>query len=455
MKHILIVDDNKTNLVAAKQALNNDYKVTAVTMGSQALKFFENNTCDLILLDINMPDMDGFQVFEKLKDIPECASIPVIFLTADNNSETENKCLEVGASDFIAKPFVATVMLSRIGRVLELEDMRKKLSDQLQQKIQEVTDIRSKIQKDVLTDLWNRAYTENKVNEFIEQGRKGFLFMIDMDNFKAINDNYGHIEGDNTLIMFADSMRKYAKGSDILCRIGGDEFVMYVDGEGDKESIGKLAHNIIKDLCDKIEMKKYKTNSSVSIGIAQIPEDGENFEQLYNAADKALYYVKQNGKNDYHFFSEQKKEEEKRGANLVDLKYLQEVMSRADAGKGAYQLNLDNFHNIYNFIRRFVKRDEREVQILLFTLSAPENMLLSTEVNEKAIEYMEQAIYKSLRRIDVSTRYSNKQIIVILMDSNIENGKHVAERIISCYRELAGDSKISFEYGIAMMDKND
>lgn len=92
MKHILIADDNKANLIAAKSALSDIYKTTAVLSGAQAFKFLEKNIPDIILLDINMPEMDGFEVFEKIKSTPEIADIPVIFLTADNEAETEQKC---------------------------------------------------------------------------------------------------------------------------------------------------------------------------------------------------------------------------------------------------------------------------------------------------------------------------------------------------------------------------
>lgn len=452
MKHILIVDDNKANLAAAKSVLSDTYKVTAVTMGVQALKFLEKNSCDLILLDINMPEMDGFEVMAHIKENSQLSSIPIIFLTADNDAETENRCLEEGALDFIAKPFVASVMRSRISRILELEDMRRKLADKLEQKIKEVTDIKSKSQQDALTGLWNRAYTENAVNELIADGTEGALFMIDMDNFKAINDNYGHIEGDNTLKMFAETMRKYSKEGDILCRIGGDEFVMFINGVTSKTEIGNLAGDIISDLCYKIEQKKFETNSSVSIGISQIPNDGGDFNTAYNAADKALYYVKQNGKNSYHFFSEQRESENSRAGNLVDLKYLREVMSRADSGRGAYQLDLDSFHHVYNFIRRFVERSGREVQTVLFTVSTPDNTVVDPNETEVALEMMEQAIYSSLRRVDISTRYSSKQLIVILMDSNEENGHLVAQRVLDCFNRLYTGKKIAFEYGIARMD---
>jgi len=141
MKHILIVDDNKTSLSTAKSALNDVYKVTAVTSGAQALKFFEKNICDIILLDINMPEMDGFEVMRKIRENSELADIPIIFLTADSDAETESRCLEEGASDFIAKPFVLNVMRSRISRILELDDLRKNLAEKLDERTQHISHI--------------------------------------------------------------------------------------------------------------------------------------------------------------------------------------------------------------------------------------------------------------------------------------------------------------------------
>lgn len=141
MYHILIVDDDKTNLSAAKNALSDAYKITAVTSGEQALRFLKNNDCDLILLDINMPEMDGFEVMEKIKASPERAYIPIIFLTADNDPQTESRCLEKGAMDFITKPFVLNVMLSRISKLLELEALRKDLSGQLEERTRHIKHI--------------------------------------------------------------------------------------------------------------------------------------------------------------------------------------------------------------------------------------------------------------------------------------------------------------------------
>lgn len=455
MKNILIVDDNKLNLTAARKVLSGDYKVIPVMRGSQALTYLESGECDIILLDINMPEMDGFEVLAKIRETERGKNIPVIFLTADSDSETETRCFKEGAIDFIAKPFVPEVMLSRISRVLELEDLRRSLADRLEQKTKEVSDIKSKSHQDALTGLWNRAHTEETVNAMLAEGVSGALMMIDMDNFKAINDNYGHIAGDQTLKMFADTLRKYSAEGDVLCRIGGDEFVVFVKDVTSKSEIGNRASDIISDMCYKLEQCKFETNSSVSIGIAQTPDDGTEFNKLYNSADKALYYVKQNGKNAFHFFSDRLQEENARGGKTVDLNYLREFMSRADSGRGAYLLDFESFHHVYNFIRRFVERNSHDVQTVLFTITENENVELDVAETELVLELLEKAIYISLRRSDVSTRYSGKQVIVILMDANEENGDKVAKRIIECFNKLYTGGRVTIDYGIARMDSED
>lgn len=452
MKNILIVDDNKINLSSARMVLKDDYKVTAVMKGTQALAYLEKSPCDIVLLDINMPEMDGFEVLKKIRELPQGENIPVIFLTADSDSDTETKCFREGAVDFIVKPFVPEVMRSRISRTLELEELRQSLAVKLEQKTQEVTDIKSKSHKDALTGLWNRNYTEETVDRMLAEGTCGALMMIDMDNFKAINDNYGHIAGDQTLKMFAETLCKYANEEDVLCRIGGDEFVVFIKDVSSKSIIGNRASDIISDLCKKLEACKFETNSSVSIGIAQCPDDGTDFAKLYNAADKALYYVKQNGKNAYHFFSDQKEAENDRAGKAVDLAYLREFMNRTDSGRGAYLLDFDSFHNVYNFIRRFIERSNRDVQTVLFTLAEQNTQDLDVTEVELAMDLLEKAIYKSLRRSDVSTRYSSKQIIVILMDSDSENGDTVAKRIIECFCKLYTGNHVTIDYGIAQMD---
>lgn len=452
MKTILVVDDDKLNLSAARKVLSGEYKVIPVVRGTQVLSYLENEECDMILLDISMPEMDGFELLRKIRTMENGKDIPVIFLTADNDTETETRCFKEGAIDFIVKPFVPAVMQSRIGRALELEELRRGLADKLEKKTREVSDIKSKSYQDALTGLWNRAYTENAVNEMISQGKKGALFMLDMDNFKAVNDNYGHIAGDETLKIFAGTLKKFAGEGDILCRIGGDEFMIFVKDVTKKSELGSRAADIISDFQKKFAALSFETECSVSIGIAQTPEDGLEFNKLYNSADKALYYVKQNGKNAYHFFSDKLQKEKSRAGKIVDLKYINSVMSRTDDGQGAYFLDIDSFHHVYNFICRFVKRNEKDVQTVLFTVNADNQEIDVTEM-ELILETLEKAIYTSLRRSDVSTRYSSKQIVVILMDTDEVNGSMVADRILDCFYKMYSHQEVQIDYDIACISR--
>ncbi len=451
MKTVLAVDDDNVNLATTREVLSGTYKVILVKKGQQALSYLENGECDVILLDINMPEMDGFEVMRRIRQMDKCKDIPVIFLTGDTDSETEARCFKEGAIDFIAKPFVPAVMLHRIGRILELDELRRGLANRLEQKIREVSDIKSRTGRDALTGLWNREYTEDAVNSMLQSGTGGAVMMIDMDNFKLINDNYGHIAGDKTLKMFADTLREYSVEGDVLCRIGGDEFVVFVKGTPSNSELSRRAADIISDICRKIGECGFETDTSVSIGIAKTPDDGTDFASLYNSADKALYYVKQNGKNSYHFFSDRLAAESDRSGHIIDIKYLREIMNREDGGNGSYQLEFDSFHHVYNFIRRFVERGHKDVQILLFTINGENGGEPEEEELEQAVGLLEQAIFTCLRRSDISTRYSGRQVVVILMDVTTENCDMVRERITENFGKLYPDGKVTLECGIASL----
>jgi len=155
---ILVVDDDKTNLILAQKILLPHYRIAATGSGMAALKYLENNHPDLILLDINMPEMDGFEVMERIRRKQETATIPVIFLTADNMTETEVKCFQMGAVDFVAKPFVPDILLSRVGKTIELEQYRHNLEKMVQEQSDKITESArrlSKIQDSVIVGMAN------------------------------------------------------------------------------------------------------------------------------------------------------------------------------------------------------------------------------------------------------------------------------------------------------------
>lgn len=334
--------------------------------------------------------------------------------------------------------------------ILELEVMRKTLALRLDEKIKEASALKSISQQDILTGLWNRVYTEEKVNELLKSGKGGSLFMMDLDNFKGINDKYGHIVGDACLKAFATIILDNVKEEDVVCRIGGDEFIVFINGKESRLSIEVCAASIIAQMCTYFKKEKFETNSSVSVGIAEFPNDGKDFESLYSAADKALYHVKQNGKNSFHFYSDQKLAEKERAGRNIDLAYLRDIMKRTDPDDGTYQVDYANFHHIYNFIRRTVERSDKDVQTVLFTLQETEGIFQSPDEVESAVEALECAVYQSLRRVDVSARYSSRQFVVVLMDTNEENGKMVVERILTNFKGIY-KGELEFIYDIVKM----
>ena len=155
---ILVVDDDKTNLTLAQNILVSYYRVAASNSGKAALKYLENHRPDLILMDINMPDMDGFEVMEQLQQKEELKTIPVIFLTADNLAETEVKGFRMGAVDFVKKPFVPDILLSRVNKTMELEQYRHNLENMVKEQAEKIVeDARriSSIQDSVIVGMAN------------------------------------------------------------------------------------------------------------------------------------------------------------------------------------------------------------------------------------------------------------------------------------------------------------
>ena len=431
MEKILIVDDDSINCLLAKHALAKDYHTMTVNSGREALDFLATEIPDLILMDIEMPEMDGKEVVKRIKDCEKWEKIPVIFLTADSNPMTEAVCLQCGADDFITKPFVPDVMRSRVARVLEAHGLRKDLEQELEQ-----TTLKSLT--DALTGLNNRDYLEKELQDLLAKGHSGTLFMIDLDNFKTMNDTYGHMVGDEVLQNFADTLKHYAEEKDIVCRLGGDEFVTFYTDLTDKAVAAGKAAGIIKLFADKMGAMGYAGVVSVSIG-AKITAGDETFENLYADADETLYFVKENGKNAYHFFDENKA---KFGENLKEIDIdaqlddIHRMIVEGQDGKGAFHVEYDEFKIIYDFALRCVNRDNRKVQTLLFTLSIPEENQSGVSA-ERIMDILKDTVISSLRAVDTGTKYSNNQYIMLLMDTDIENGKIVAGRVIEKFYQSA------------------
>ena len=215
MKQVLIVDDNKTNLVSAKNALAEEYKVTAVTSGEQALKFLDKIIPDLVLLDINMPEMDGFQVLEEVQRMERFSHVPVIFLTADNDPETETRCFATGAVDFVAKPFIPDVLMSRVKKTLELEIYRANLEHMVEEQTRIIT-----------------ARTR-RISQIQEQVIMGMATLIETRD----NSTGKHVKNTMTYVkMIASELKARNIYSDILT----EDYIMNVYKAAPLHDVGKI-----------------------------------------------------------------------------------------------------------------------------------------------------------------------------------------------------------------------
>ena len=450
MKRILVVDDDRMECVMTKYALGEEYEVCTVQSGKEAMEFLENSQVDLILLDLMMPEMSGQEVALTIKNQDRWTGIPIVFLTADEAPMTEVECLNCGADDFIKKPFVPLVMQTRVSRILEIYELRKELELKLEKRTEQMEKATIKSLTDALTGLHNREYMEIHVSQFLEDNGTGTLFMIDMDNFKKMNDNFGHIIGDRTLKSFAGVMREHARESDMLCRLAGDEFMAFYPDLTDREAAGKKAESIIKSFSEKMAEEGYGGIVSVSIGIT-IAQKGADFRSIYNAADKSLYFVKNNGKNAYHFYGANNEKIEEISTD-VDLEYVSTMLENGLTDqRGAFQLAFDEFKNVYDFVSRCVARKKQEVQVVLFTMSL-RNKQAGVSM-EETMQKWETALAESLRVVDTGTRYSNSQYMVILMDADTENGKKVAERVVENFFRSNGnlEAEVTVAYDIRTM----
>ena len=207
-------------------------------------------------------------------------------------------------------------------------------------------------------------------------------------------------------------------------------------------------NDLLSDSCD------FKL--SVSAGIAQKPEDGSTFSELYSAADKALYYVKQNGKRGYHFFNEEDRgKDHEEENNLIDLLQLQRLIQEKGQSSGAYRVEYDGFKRIYHFVSRCMERKSQDVQLVLFTLMDKEKKEIEIGRALLAIEILEEAVSKSLRRGDVATKCGNTQYVAILINASSDNGALVIRRIRKKFAELCGDDGLTLEYEMVSVGKKE
>ena len=350
MNNILVVDDIADNLRVLSNTLNQKgYKVRCAKDGATALKVAQKIIPDLILLDIKMPDMDGYTVCQQLKANFATRNIPIIFISALDEVIDKVKAFEVGAVDYITKPFQVEEVLIRVENQLnlrlakveisQLNQQLKQLNQQLEHKIanrtaqleisnqklivtnqelQQQIAVRRKIEQqlikdalhDGLTKLPNRNLLLDRIERSLEQTRRNpdYLFAVlflDLDRFKSINDSQGHLVGDKLLVAVAEILKQDLREVDTLARLGGDEFVILLDNIHHLTDAIEVSDRINRRLKLPFTLKRQTVFTSASIGIALSSTGYSSSSQILRDADIAMYRAKEKGKARYEVFDRQ------------------------------------------------------------------------------------------------------------------------------------------------------
>ncbi len=309
---ILIVDDTKANLVALGVLLKPiDANLIAVESGEQALLTAEQNEdhIALILLDVQMPLMDGFEVAKLLHENERTRSIPIIFITANQDDAQIEKAYLLGAVDYIQKPIRKTALISKVRVFLDLWSLRHGLEIEVDQRRAAEHRVEHLATHDPLTNLPNRRGLYEELNELIYRSQRykfsSAVIYVDLDGFKQVNDHFGHEAGDRLLTQVAANFKGIVRQTDSVARIGGDEFiVMITDIDGETSLIGKI-EKLLEEASRPLNFGGHRIAVGASIGIALYPEHGDNAETLLHHADQAMYQAKNQGRNTFRFFTDE------------------------------------------------------------------------------------------------------------------------------------------------------
>jgi diguanylate cyclase (GGDEF)-like protein len=287
---LLIVDDEKLNLKVLTHILLQDYTLYTAKDGLTAIEYAKEYYPDLILLDIIMPGMDGYEVITELKQIDGVRDIPVIFITGLNNSEDEEKGLALGAVDYINKPFISAVIRLRVKHQMQI--------------INQLRAIERLSMIDQLTNIANRRSFDNRLGvewyRAVREKTPISMLMIDVDKFKTYNDTYGHQQGDVVLRTIAEVFTNTLKRAlDFAARWGGEEFTILLPNV-DKDGALIVAEDIRKNV-ENTEIPCANgtfTKVTISVGVnTEEPSHNSSVDTFISGADEALYIAKRTGRN--------------------------------------------------------------------------------------------------------------------------------------------------------------
>jgi len=303
---LLYVEDDKNTQEAMKEILKDEVKVLyQASNGEEGLALFKEKRPDIILTDINMPKMSGLDMALVIKHIDR--TIPIVIISAFDEKSILLDAINIGIDGFVVKPVDIEKLIEKLEEIaqnlLNCIDAEKAREDALKKKEQKLYEL---AHYDTLTSIPNRFLFQQKLTSTIqraeEQKYNTALFFIDLDDFKIINDSYGHKAGDSVLIDFVENIKKVIRKTDTFARIGGDEFAMIVENFTTKKSLEQMAQKILEAIAVPTKFQGNDLEVSCSIGISICVEGKGDIEELIHHADLAMYQAKAQGKSNFVFY---------------------------------------------------------------------------------------------------------------------------------------------------------
>lgn len=318
---ILIVDDVPENIDILREILRGDFKIKAAINGRAAVDSAVKSPPDLILMDIQMPELDGYSACRQLKANPATKKVPIIFVTASGEAANEERGFSLGAADFMTKPVVPAIVRARVRahlalydqtRLLEelVDDRTKQLRDEMHRREKAVERIRYMHHYHHLTGLPNRQLLSERMgDELARSDTSVALALLDIDRFGAINDALGSDVGDTLLLDVAKALESQIGGNDMLAHIGGDVYALLMVGAGrGDEPMSSAAHRVervLNSAARRYEIFGEQVSVSFSAGLAVSPEDGADVESLLKNAEAATKFAKSDRAQKYCFYREE------------------------------------------------------------------------------------------------------------------------------------------------------
>ena len=298
---LLIVDDQQAQLQSLQQLLHiSGYtNVELASNGDEAISKLQKNTSQLILLDLQMPGTNGLNVLEFHQQAGLDSEI--IIISGETSFPWVKEAMRLGAHDFIRKPYKPEELLSAIEKALDQFQEKQKLK-------QEQKNNNHLAYHDPLTNLPNRQLFNDRVHQVLVHAQRNdlkfALLFMDMDCFKAVNDNLGHLIGDRVLQQVATKILGCLRAEDTLSRYGGDEFALLLPDVTDQKSVTTVAEKILGELRKPFHIEGHELQLRLSIGIAIYPSAGTDLDTLLKNADIAMYHIKEHHKDNYCFYSD-------------------------------------------------------------------------------------------------------------------------------------------------------